>query len=61
MKLKNEDRQKAKEIITILNNKAYEFARNYILKTDDKNFNEWTQEAYKSGLEELEEIYNKER
>lgn len=61
LKLKNEDRQKAKEIITILNNKAYEFARNYILKTDDKNFNEWTQEAYKSGLEELEEIYNKER
>ncbi len=58
LKLKNEDRQKAKEILTVLNNKAYEFARNYILQTEDKNFNEWTQDAYKSGLKELEDIYN---
>lgn len=59
LKLKNEERQKAKEIITILDNKAYEFAHNYILGTDDKNFNEWLDDAYKSGLLELEEIYNK--
>lgn len=58
LKLKNEDRQKSKEILTILNNKAYEFAHNYILGTDDKNFNEWLSDAEKSGLKELEDIYN---
>ena len=58
-KLSDEDRQNANELEKIINNKALEYAKNYILGFDVKPFNEWVSEAEKMGVSKLESLYNK--
>lgn len=59
IKLSDEERQSADEIEKLINNKALEYAINYILGFEVKPFNEWVLEAEKMGLSKLKSIYNK--
>ncbi len=57
--LNDSDKERANTLITALDMKAYQFAKNYILGTEDTDYPEWIAEMKKQGADELYEIYNR--
>ncbi|MBE7021025.1 MAG: extracellular solute-binding protein [Ruminococcaceae bacterium] len=56
--LKDEEREKANQLITALDLKSIQFAENYILGTGNTDYREWMEEIKKQGADELYNIYN---
>ena len=52
------DKDHIRSLISALDMKAYQFAKNYILGTEDTDYREWISEIKKQGADELYEIYN---
>ena len=51
-------RERANQIITALDTKAYQFAIDYISGVGDTDYHKWLSEIKKQGADELYEIYN---
>ena len=56
--LNDADKDHIRSLISALDMKAYQFAKNYILGTEDIDYREWISEIKKQGADELYEIYN---
>ncbi len=56
--LSDSDRERAYQLITALDMKAYQFAMDYISGTEDADYTEWLAEIKKQGVDELYNIYN---